>query len=672
MTQLQRWWWSGALCAALLGCGDGGSAVPDAPAADTAADTPTPDTAPPDAGPDAALDAPRDAAMDALDTAPETAQDTATDTAEAPFRCGADGDCRGRPEGEVCDGTTGRCVPCLTTRDTCGAGRYCDGAAGRCADGCADDRGCAAAGADGGALPRRCDTPRHACVDCVTDEHCPPGTLCVGNVCVVGCTAARPCPTGQTCCAGACVDPLSNTAHCGRCDARCAVTNGVAACMNGACAVGMCTAPFGDCDMMAGNGCETNTASAVAHCGRCGAACPARANAASACAAGVCGYACEASFAECDRAAENGCEVDTRTAVAHCGACGRRCDPPNATAACADGACAVGRCAEGFGDCDRNASNGCEVDTRSAVAHCGACGTVCPSRPNALPGCAAGACAAVCVAGFAECNGDAADGCETALATSATHCGACGRSCAAPRASEVSCRASACSVVRCEAGYADCDGAHGNGCEVNLARDPSNCGACGRSAVAETCNGMDDDCDGLVDEDVEGLRANVPAREGAPATSALAVTASVTLNPDTGEITGLRGAGEGLVGGIGFRRVAQAGGPTLGVFDVTGVTVAEGVTVTVAGTAPLVVVSSGRCQIDGSVDANGADGAVGNAEGTPRPGGVGRAGGASGGDGSPDAADRATAGAGPGGGGRPVAAYHYGNGGGGAGFGAGG
>jgi hypothetical protein len=34
-----------------------------------------------------------------------------------------------------------------------------------------------------------------------------------------------------------------------------------------------------------------------------------------------------------------------------------------------------------------------------------------------------------CVAGFADCNGDPADGCETSLQTDGAHCGACDRSC---------------------------------------------------------------------------------------------------------------------------------------------------------------------------------------------------------------------------------------------------
>jgi hypothetical protein len=51
--------------------------------------------------------------------------------------------------------------------------------------------------------------------------------------------------------------------------------------------------------------------------------------------------------------------------------------------------------------------------------------------PNSTPACVSSACkVGSCNAGFADCNGVAADGCETNLNTSATNCGACGKVCA--------------------------------------------------------------------------------------------------------------------------------------------------------------------------------------------------------------------------------------------------
>ncbi|MBI5514994.1 MAG: SBBP repeat-containing protein [Deltaproteobacteria bacterium] len=55
------------------------------------------------------------------------------------------------------------------------------------------------------------------------------------------------------------------------------------------------------------------------------------------------------------------------------------CPPsPNATATCLGGVCGTA-CAGGFGDCDRDRANGCEVDTRTSGTHCGACGRPCPA-----------------------------------------------------------------------------------------------------------------------------------------------------------------------------------------------------------------------------------------------------------------------------------------------------
>jgi hypothetical protein len=81
---------------------------------------------------------------------------------------------------------------------------------------------------------------------------------------------------------------------------------------------------------------------------------------------GVCGLgACTTGFADCDLAAMNGCEVDTRTTLAHCGACGRACAPPAGTGACVAGACTVASCNSGFANCNGSATDGCEASLAS-------------------------------------------------------------------------------------------------------------------------------------------------------------------------------------------------------------------------------------------------------------------------------------------------------------------
>ena len=128
----------------------------------------------------------------------------------------------------------------------------------------------------------------------------------------------------------------------------------------------------------------------------------------------------------------SGACVDTATSANHCGACGRACPAaPNATPSCAGGTCGI-TCNAGFADCDGNAANGCEVNLRTDAAHCGACGTVCPSGARGMATCAGGVCGAVvCPAGsgFADCNMMAVDGCEVNTNTDVNHCGMCASRC---------------------------------------------------------------------------------------------------------------------------------------------------------------------------------------------------------------------------------------------------
>jgi hypothetical protein len=139
----------------------------------------------------------------------------------------------------------------------------------------------------------------------------------------------------------------------------------------------------------------------------------------------------------------------------NCGACGIACGPtsscsagicvPTQTACSGHGTLIAGICACSTGftgvNCETPVPAGCPagqtscngtcVSTQSDVNNCGACNVACVPAPNATPSCAAGVCAPICVPGFGNCNGLAADGCETSLATSSANCGACGRSCGA-------------------------------------------------------------------------------------------------------------------------------------------------------------------------------------------------------------------------------------------------
>ncbi len=479
-------WWSVVMVAWLVaGCSTGQSVVGGPDAGSDVGDNDLGSIA--DVAKDASdvpgLDAPDVPGMDAPD-ASEVAVDVTPDVQpDVPTRCMSNADCVGNPAGGSCDVVSGLCVPCVPTADTCPVGQFCSGTT--CVPGCRNDEACGTTGGgdggvDAGALPTagRCNVDTRACVQCVRDEHCPSGMLCVGNVCVMGCTDARPCPGINTCCTGACVDTVSNVASCGGCGTRCSVPNATAACQNGMCTVGTCISPFADCDRAPANGCEVNTLMDVNHCGACGMACVARPNAVGRCDAGRCAYSCAEGFGDCDGNPDNGCEVDLRSDPAHCGACPTTCNLPNATSACVERACAVAACAVGFGDCDSNATNGCEVELRSSVSHCGRCGAACGGRPNAFPGCFGGECFTSCLMGFQDCDGVDANGCEVDTRTSQTNCGACGRVCSPSNATGVCMAGGRCAIGTCNTGFADCDGDPSNGCEINLNGDVANCGTC--------------------------------------------------------------------------------------------------------------------------------------------------------------------------------------------------
>ncbi|MFO0645981.1 MAG: hypothetical protein U0326_07065 [Polyangiales bacterium] len=397
--------------------------------------------------------------------------------------CTSNAGCAGSPGRPICNTSNGQCVSCTTMATACSAAQYCNSATGACEAGCSSDMGCATGGGDGGVdgggAGGHCDTITHTCVQCVTNDHCPAGTVCRGSTCAAGCSAARACPTGQSCCDGACIDTQSNVSACGMCGNTCRTPNGRPACSMGTCGVGMCTAPYENCDMNAANGCEIDLQNDPNNCGACGNRCPSGSSSMGVCVMGRCSLGCAEGFADCDGMASNGCETDTRVDNANCGTCGRACTLRNATSSCTMGACAVTACADGFANCDSDPSTGCETATSNNILACGRCGNVCNLTNVASHGCAAGACTILtCDPGYADCDGMASNGCEVNTDTSGSNCGVCGRSCGMGMCTRGVCTST------CSGGRGDCDGNATNGCEADLNTETLNCGVCRNSCVA--------------------------------------------------------------------------------------------------------------------------------------------------------------------------------------------
>ena len=268
--------------------------------------------------------------------------------------------------------------------------------------------------------------------------------------------------------------------NCGQCGTRCPdVTNGAAACAEGACAVGSCQAPYLNCNRVLADGCEANSSRDPEHCGDCDTRCPSAPNAGPACSAGKCKAVCNAPFLDCNSDATDGCEINTATDINNCGSCGNKC-PTGAggVPACANGACILTKCAPPLLTCGAGPADTCETNTGSDVNNCAACGNKCPQVANGTPACKSGACGiGTCSATFRDCNNTPADGCETDTGVDPLHCGTCGNRCDLAHAAP-DCQAGGCTIGSCEGAYKDCNTTPADGCEINSASDPNNCGAC--------------------------------------------------------------------------------------------------------------------------------------------------------------------------------------------------
>jgi hypothetical protein len=196
-----------------------------------------------------------------------------------------------------------------------------------------------------------------------------------------------------------------------RCNGKCCPNH--AHCHHGKC---KCNTGFTRC----GKKCR-NLLTDEKNCGSCG----------HQCAAGkICrnGH-CKAVPATCIDGIQNEGETDVDCGGPNCAGCanGKACliDTDCQSGHCVSNVCR--QCGEGLTNCGGNC-----VDIQTDVDNCGGCSQVCFVE-HGIASCVSGTCQVEsCDQGFADCNSNPSDGCETALGTN-TDCSGCGAGCTAPQ-----------------------------------------------------------------------------------------------------------------------------------------------------------------------------------------------------------------------------------------------
>jgi hypothetical protein len=278
-----------------------------------------------------------------------------------------------------CTPTTGSpyCANTATDNTNCGACGHACGTGEVCSgDACALSCGALTTCTPTGSAPYCANTTTDN-ANCGTCGHvCGAGEACMGSACVLTCGALTTCTPTSTSGAPYCANTGTDSANCGTCGHVCGTGE---ICMGNACVLS-CGA-LTKCTPTTGAPYCANTSTDNADCGTCGHAC----GMGQACITGTCQNTCSASQTLCDGAC-----TSTSFDPANCGTCDHACSFVNGAAACASGACALASCTTGFADCDRDPSDGCEINKLTDAANCGACGFSCALGET----CSAGTCSA--------------------------------------------------------------------------------------------------------------------------------------------------------------------------------------------------------------------------------------------------------------------------------------
>ncbi|MEM9193028.1 MAG: MopE-related protein [Myxococcota bacterium] len=384
------------------------------------------------------------------------------------------------PVADQCEGGVCNCSAELGTIAPCdrGTNQQCCGAPAGCTNVDIDFESC-------GSCNRRCaDQPE--CSPTLGISRC---DTCGGGNCQCEASGAS-CAAGQGCCGAAgCVNIMTDPNFCGGCN-PCNLRNvQTHSCSGGTCGIVECDPGFDDCDGNPANGCETSLRT-NANCGGCGTQCNLPNATATSCSTGSCEVVtCNSQFGNCDGNQPNGCETRLNS-LTNCGGCGTPCSLNNATESCASFSCQITACDGGFGDCDGNDGNGCEIQLNT-LTNCNGCGMSC-SRTNATATCATGMCAIQsCDALRDDCNGVDMDGCEQRL-DRVNNCGGCGVVCTLPNTDATRCPGGNCRIMTCSSGFGDCNMMDSDGCEEPL-DSPMFCGSCTNQCnlpnANEGCNG---------------------------------------------------------------------------------------------------------------------------------------------------------------------------------------